>query len=115
MDAWYPKAADAVLAPVLGELTPRFAQLRGRGGAASSFGSGWYSYIDKDLRTLLGRNVKGKFANRYCGSGRLQRVRRVAVGVARRRGRRARGRAGRRPGRLAQRRERASGSSSCPA
>ena len=73
MDTWYPKAADAVLAPVLGELTPRFAQLRGRGGPPSSSGSAfsgaWYSYIDKDLRTLLGRTVKGKFANRYCGRG----------------------------------------------
>jgi acyl-homoserine lactone acylase PvdQ len=73
MDAWYPKLADAVMGPVLGELTPRLAQVAGRGSGAaatgSSFGSGWYSYIDKDLRTLLGRNVKGKFANRYCGKG----------------------------------------------
>jgi acyl-homoserine lactone acylase PvdQ len=67
MDAWYPKVADAVLQPVLEELTPRFANLRGRGGL--SFGGGWYSYLDKDLRTLLGRNVQGKFANRYCGKG----------------------------------------------
>jgi acyl-homoserine lactone acylase PvdQ len=73
MDAWYPKFADAVLSPVLGELTPRLAQFRGRGGAPSSggsaFGGGWYSYIDKDLRTLLGRSVDGKFSNRYCGKG----------------------------------------------
>jgi acyl-homoserine lactone acylase PvdQ len=73
MDAWYPKLADAVLSPVLGELTPRLAQFRGRGGApssgGSSFGGGWYSYIDKDLRTLLGRSVAGKFSNRYCGKG----------------------------------------------
>ena len=73
MDAWYPKLADAVMQPVLGELTPAFASLRGRGGSASptgsSFGSGWFSYIDKDLRTLLGEKVKGKFANRYCGRG----------------------------------------------
>jgi acyl-homoserine lactone acylase PvdQ len=72
-DAWYPGLADAVLQPVLGDLTPRFAQLRGRGGSAStrgsSFGGGWYSYIDKDLRTLLGRSVAGKYANRYCGKG----------------------------------------------
>lgn len=67
MDAWYPRVADAVLEPVLGELTPRFAQLTGRGGL--SFGSGWYSYLDKDLRTLLGRAVGGKYANRYCGKG----------------------------------------------
>ena len=73
MDAWYPRAADTVLQPVLGELTPRLASFRGRGGPPSSsgsaFGGGWYSYIDKDLRTLLGRTVRGKFANRYCGKG----------------------------------------------
>ena len=66
-DAWYPRLGDAVLSPVLGELTPRFADLVGRGGR--SFGSGWYGYIDKDLRTLLGRNVQGRYANRYCGRG----------------------------------------------
>ena len=27
--------------------------------------------MDKDLRTLLGKSVKGKFANRYCGGGDL--------------------------------------------
>jgi len=73
MDAWYPKLADAVMQPVLEELTPRLADFRGRGGPPSSggsaFGGGWYSYIDKDLRTLLGREVEGKFANRYCGKG----------------------------------------------
>ena len=74
MDAWYPRTADAVLSPVLGELTPEFAQLRDRGGPPSAntgdaFNNGWYSYIDKDLRTVLGRSVKGRFSNRYCGKG----------------------------------------------
>ena len=67
MDEWYPRLADAIMSPVLGELTGRFADLHGRG--SRSFGSGWYSYIDKDLRTLLGRKVRGKFANRFCGQG----------------------------------------------
>ena len=30
---------------------------------------GWYQYMDKDLRTLMGEKVKGPFANRYCGAG----------------------------------------------
>jgi acyl-homoserine lactone acylase PvdQ len=28
--------------------------------------SGWHHYMDKDLRTLLGEGVKGKFSQRYC-------------------------------------------------
>ena len=30
---------------------------------------GWHQYISKDLRTLLGQPVKGKFKVRYCGEG----------------------------------------------
>jgi hypothetical protein len=29
--------------------------------------------MDKDLRTLLGQRVRGKFAVRYCGAGSLKR------------------------------------------
>jgi hypothetical protein len=35
----------------------------------SGFTGGWISYIDKDLRTLLGQNVKGKFHFHFCGNG----------------------------------------------
>ncbi|MCW3012035.1 MAG: penicillin acylase family protein [Solirubrobacterales bacterium] len=31
--------------------------------------SGWQNYMDKDLRRLLGRPVKGKYALTYCGNG----------------------------------------------
>jgi hypothetical protein len=37
----------------------------------SSFGSGWYGYVDKDLRTLYGSPVRGKFSRPYCGDGDL--------------------------------------------
>jgi acyl-homoserine lactone acylase PvdQ len=30
---------------------------------------GWHQYISKDLRTLLGQQVRGKFKVRYCGRG----------------------------------------------
>ena len=74
MDAAWPRLADAVLTPVLGQpladqlndtLHRRFDQPPG-----GQFG-GWHMYMDKDLRTLLGKSVKGKFANRYCGNGDL--------------------------------------------
>jgi hypothetical protein len=47
--------------------TIRPPRIPDRGGL--SFGGGWYGYVDKDLRTLLGRDVEGRYANRYCGRG----------------------------------------------
>ncbi len=35
--------------------------------------SGWQNYLDKDLRRLLGRPVRGKYALRYCGKGDVKR------------------------------------------
>jgi hypothetical protein len=65
LDAAWPKLADGVLAPVLGVLTDQLAGLMGRDDAPNANGSayieGWYGYVDTDLR--------GKYANRYCGAG----------------------------------------------
>ena len=74
-DVWWPRLGDAVLAPVIGDMVDRLAQLNSRGGAPDTDGNqstgGWLGYIDKDLRTLLGRDVKGKYNVRYCGAGDL--------------------------------------------
>jgi acyl-homoserine lactone acylase PvdQ len=35
--------------------------------------SGWHQYMGKDLRTLLGQKVKGKYHLRYCGKGSIKR------------------------------------------
>jgi acyl-homoserine lactone acylase PvdQ len=73
MDAWWPRLAVAVLQPVLGPLTTQLAGLlpiddpANPGG--SSYGAGWYGYVDKDLRTLLGETVQGRFSRTYCGGG----------------------------------------------
>ena len=73
MDAAWPRLADAVMTPVLGPLVGRLAALHGRSDDANSGGSayisGWYGYVDKDLRTLLGREVRGPYSRRYCGAG----------------------------------------------
>ncbi len=73
LDAAWPGLADAVLAPILGPLVGRLAALHARsnnaGPGGSAYISGWYGYVDKDLRTLLGRPVRGAFSRRYCGAG----------------------------------------------
>ncbi len=98
MDAAWPRLADAVMSPVLGPLVDRLAALHGRsddaGPGGSSYISGWYGYVDKDLRTLLGREVRGPYSRRYCGAGVLATCRERAVGSSRRRGGGARGEAG---------------------
>lgn len=75
IDASWPKLADAVLGPVLGPLVDQLALLNARaqssGRSGSAFFSGWWGYIDKDLRALLGRPVKGQFTTRFCGEGEL--------------------------------------------
>lgn len=75
MDAWWPRLAVADLQPVLGPLTDQLKQLAPIDNPAnpngSSYGAGWYSYVDKDLRTLLGEKVAGKFSTAYCGGGDL--------------------------------------------
>src|SRR5207237_8271379 len=71
MDAAWPRIADATMRPVLGPLTGRLAALVGPDDPAnpggSSYFGGWYGYVDRDLRALLGRGTP--FANRYCGGG----------------------------------------------
>jgi acyl-homoserine lactone acylase PvdQ len=73
MDAWWPKLAVAVLQPVLGSLTDDLKQLapisNDANSGGSSYGSGWYSYVDKDLRSLLGRPVRSLYSTKFCGLG----------------------------------------------
>jgi hypothetical protein len=60
---------------VLGPLVDRLAAVETRDDPASSdgssYGAGWYGYLEKDLRALLGRTVRGAFATRFCGNGAL--------------------------------------------
>jgi hypothetical protein len=73
MDAAWPRIADAVLSGVLGPQLGQLASLVARDDNARSLGSsyfeGWYGYVDKDLRTLLGKAVGGPFRTRFCGQG----------------------------------------------
>jgi acyl-homoserine lactone acylase PvdQ len=80
LDAAWPRLAKAVVSPVLGDaLTTRLPSLARidrnapdiNHGATSNYGRGWYTYVEKDLRTLLGEPVQGKFSAHYCGNGDL--------------------------------------------
>jgi len=73
MDGAWPKLARAVLTPVLGPLVAKLEKLQPLDDPAnpqgSAYDSGWYGYVDKDLRALVGAPVGGKFARQYCGGG----------------------------------------------
>jgi hypothetical protein len=62
MNELFGPLADAVVEPVLGPVIDAGIELRGIDAA---------SRVDKDLRTVLGRPVEGRFNVAYCGAGDL--------------------------------------------
>jgi hypothetical protein len=69
--------AEAVLGPVLGpELLGELKSIEGvdngPNSGGSSFGSGWYGYVQKDLRHLLGETEAEPYSRGYCGSGNVE-------------------------------------------
>ncbi|MDX3850563.1 penicillin acylase family protein [Streptomyces sp. AK02-01A] len=84
MDAWWPRLVEAEFRPGLGDglyqaLTASLAidespaASHGATGAhgGSAFQYGWWSYVDKDLRQVLGEPVRAPTADTYCGDGGL--------------------------------------------
>jgi acyl-homoserine lactone acylase PvdQ len=73
MDAWWPRLAVADLAPVLGPLTGELKTIlpisNDANPGGSSYGSGWYGYVEQDLRTQLAGTTG--FSTKYCGNGDL--------------------------------------------
>jgi hypothetical protein len=65
MDALWEPLAEAVMRPVFGDATEALDDIRNLGGSNGA------SLVDKDLRTLLGKEVQGKFNLSYCGNGDL--------------------------------------------
>ncbi|MGF1427639.1 penicillin acylase family protein [Kitasatospora sp. LaBMicrA B282] len=102
MDAWWPLLADGVMHPGLGDQlyaaltgalqineSPSGGQTGATSGSVSanesiphkgsSFQYGWWSYLDKDLRAVLGEPVAGPLAQPYCGGGTLSACRTVLL------------------------------------
>jgi acyl-homoserine lactone acylase PvdQ len=80
MDAWWPRLVTAMFQPVMGK--PLLDQLEktyeidnepNNHGAhlGSAYQEGFYGYVAKDLRRVLHRKVKQKYAVAFCGRGRL--------------------------------------------
>ncbi|MFF8595492.1 penicillin acylase family protein [Streptomyces sp. NPDC015220] len=84
LDAWWPLLVKAEFEPGLGsDLYTAFganlptdeSPSAGHGPTGSHAGSafqyGWWSYVDKDIRAVLGEPVRGPLAREYCGGGSL--------------------------------------------
>ena len=85
-DAWWPLWLKAQFQPVLGK--PAFDTLAStiatdnspNGGGehhGSAYQGSWYGFVSKDLRTVLGQKVRGKYAREYCGHGSITGCRRA--------------------------------------
>ncbi|MGW2377241.1 penicillin acylase family protein [Kitasatospora sp. NPDC001683] len=103
LDAWWPLLADGVMRPGLGDQlftaltgalqineSPSGGQTGATGGGTvsanesiphkgSAFQYGWWSYLDKDLRSVLGDPVAGPLARPFCGGGDLMACRNVLL------------------------------------
>ncbi|MBB5956402.1 acyl-homoserine lactone acylase PvdQ [Saccharothrix tamanrassetensis] len=91
LDAWWPILVRAQFRPGLGDalytqlthaLQVDEAPSDAHGTAphkGSSFQHGWWSYVDKDLRTVLGDSVAGPLGAEYCGGGDVASCRQVLL------------------------------------
>ncbi|MFB7248095.1 penicillin acylase [Streptomyces populi] len=92
LDAWWPLLVKAEFQPGLGgDLYTAFgnnlpvdeAPSAGHGPtgshAGSSFQYGWWSYVDKDIRAVLGEPVQGGLSQKYCGGGSLSACRDLLI------------------------------------
>ncbi|MGW1625265.1 penicillin acylase family protein [Streptomyces sp. NPDC002172] len=92
LDAWWPLLVKAEFQPGLGDdlytaftnnlyidETPSAAHGPTGAHAGSSFQYGWWSYVDKDIRSVLGQTVSGPLAEQYCGGGSLSACRDILI------------------------------------
>ncbi|MET9628123.1 penicillin acylase family protein [Lentzea sp. NPDC006480] len=83
LDAWWPLLVQAEFKPSLGDglydaivgaqqVDEAPSDVHGAAPhKGSSFQYGWWGYVDKDLRKVLGDPVQGAFPQTYCGGGTL--------------------------------------------
>ncbi|MFE0676225.1 penicillin acylase family protein [Streptomyces sp. NPDC058867] len=96
LDAWWPLLVQAEFQPGLGgdlftaltanlpvDESPSAAHGPTGAHAGSAFQYGWWSYVDKDLRSVLGEPVQGPLAREYCGDGSIGACRDSLLGTLR--------------------------------
>jgi acyl-homoserine lactone acylase PvdQ len=92
LDAWWPLLVKAEFEPGLGtglytaftanlpvDESPSAAHGPTGSHAGSSFQYGWWSYVDKDVRAVLGESVQGGLPQKYCGGGTVSGCRDVLI------------------------------------
>ena len=84
MDEWWPRLLRGIFEPTL--TTPVLDSFRGMagfdqppGGGGSAYFTGWWGYVDKDLRTILSDPVSQPLSRRYCGGGSASSCRQVLL------------------------------------
>jgi acyl-homoserine lactone acylase PvdQ len=83
MDSWWPLLVRAEFQPVLGQplmnlINQYFNTIQPDGirdGTGNGFFEGWEMDVQKDLRQVLRKRVRGRFSRTYCGGGSLKRCR----------------------------------------
>ncbi|MGY1581582.1 penicillin acylase family protein [Streptomyces sp. MN13] len=94
LDAWWPLLVKAEFEPGLGgglytavtanlpvDESPSAAHGPTGAHAGSAFQYGWWSFVDKDIRMVLGEQVRGPLADTYCGDGSLAACRDTLIGT----------------------------------
>jgi hypothetical protein len=78
LDAWFPRWVAAEFKPTIGgETFDRIDAINEVDNApnnhgdhlGSAYDDGWYGYINKDLRQVLHKRVRGRYSRTYCGGG----------------------------------------------
>ena len=78
MDAWFPRWVAAEFKPTIGgHIFDRIDAINEVDNApnnhgdhlGSAYDDGWYGYINKDLRQVLHKRVRGRYSRTYCGRG----------------------------------------------
>ena len=72
LDASWTRLTDAAMTRCSASRWPTSSRRRSTAastGRPTARAHGWFSYLSKDLRTLIGERVRGPYANRYCGNG----------------------------------------------